>query len=190
MLIVQPHPEESGPSPGYYYWNPITTTQNLAKGAVFFFHIHDLSGSGKMFGSHYFNLTAGSATSSTSSIAKTSATAPATASATSSEATSSSKHSSSSSPGAMSSSTKAGIGIGVGIGGSLIAAIAVGFFLLRRRKTRSERNEKYSHGLKEMPEIQCHEMAGDQRYEMPAQDQRQELSGQGIRAELPATHVQ
>ncbi|SLM33673.1 hypothetical protein LPUS_02208 [Lasallia pustulata] len=188
----------SGPSPGYYNWEPITTIQNLANGIVFFFQVHDLSGSGDMFGSHYFNLTASSATSTTSSRAATSTTASATtaAAATSADTASDSAQSSSSSSGGMSSSTKAGIGVGVGVGVPLIAAIGFGFFLLGRQKARRNvpplANDTHDgkHGLYPRAGVGLQEISGNQVHEMPAQYQAHELPGQDVRAELPTKHGQ
>ena len=155
-----------------------------------------------MFGSHYFNLTASSPTSSTSAIAATSTTASATASAvvaTTTEAAPDVPQSSSNSSGGMSSSTKAGIGVGVGVGMPLIAAIGFCVFLLGRRRTRRNRvppaydghNDQYGPtGPYKSPGVELQEMPGEQIHEMPAQYQGQELQGQGIRAELSARHGQ
>ncbi|MCJ1303539.1 hypothetical protein MMC08_006349 [Hypocenomyce scalaris] len=173
----------SGPSPDYYYWNPITTTQDLANGTVFFFQVHDLSGSGDIFGSHYFNLTA-SATASTGA-------ATATATATATGTASASPQSSSSSSGGMSSGTKAGIGVGVGVGIPLIAAIAIGFFLLsRRRRQRNTTPPAYAAQDDNYKYVGQHPTSRGGLQEMPADYQLQELPGQNLSAELPIKYGQ
>ncbi|CZR60156.1 uncharacterized protein PAC_10052 [Phialocephala subalpina] len=96
----------------------------------------------------------------------------------------------------LSTGAKAGIGVGVALGVILIAA-AAGFFLLRRRKTKSAvngnagsvppaygveevkypQNEQYGQANypPQTPAQQYHEVSSDATYEMPAGEARHEL---------------
>lgn len=160
LLTVHFNDSASVSNTGFYDWDPITTPFDLNNGQAFFFVLYNNTGNSVsiLFSSHYFNLTSGaskasktsSTTTSTSSTSSTTSTTSTTSSSSavavstviaivnpSASASSAAKTSGST---GLSTGAKAGLGAGIGIGVPVLAAIAVGLFLLgrRHRKPNSE----------------------------------------------------
>ncbi|OJJ95599.1 hypothetical protein ASPACDRAFT_126400 [Aspergillus aculeatus ATCC 16872] len=133
-----------------YDW-VVSTQRNLSDGVVFFFQIRDatdLEDWDGVFASHYFNISAGTTTTtavgtSTTTAVSTSATSvPSVALTASAAVTAASASAETTTPAAMTSGSgtgaKIGVGVGVGLGCALLLAIGLAWYLLwRRRKVAS-----------------------------------------------------
>ncbi|PYI27878.1 hypothetical protein BP00DRAFT_278594 [Aspergillus indologenus CBS 114.80] len=130
-----------------YDW-VVSTQRNLSDGVVFFFQIRDatdLEDWDGVFASHYFNISAGTTTttaigtSTTTAVSTSATTVPSVALTASAAVTAALAPAETTTPAAMSSGSgtgaKTGIGVGVGLGCALLLTIGLTcYWLWRRRK--------------------------------------------------------